>query len=156
MRFWIWIWIQPVSTGFRSNRSGKPLPEGNGLTGPVGIVNPRHRTSGTTISSLSSFRKQFSKERKQKAMQRGKFLNPASFSKEKEFLFRTLNNFLNFVRIENWNVWNEMAGSKANLSRAVAMNELSGNTLFHFYSHDRIHSRQGPSQDNSKENLTLY
>ena len=28
------------STGFRSNRSGKPLPEGGGLTGPVGIINP--------------------------------------------------------------------------------------------------------------------
>ena len=27
-------------TGFRSNRSGKPLPEGSGLTGPVGIINP--------------------------------------------------------------------------------------------------------------------
>ena len=28
------------STGFRSNRSGKLLPEGGGLTGPVGFVNP--------------------------------------------------------------------------------------------------------------------
>ena len=28
------------STGFRSNRSGKPIPEGGGLTGPVGIINP--------------------------------------------------------------------------------------------------------------------
>ena len=27
------------STGFRSNRSDKPLPEGGGLTGPVGFVN---------------------------------------------------------------------------------------------------------------------
>ena len=42
MCFWIWIWIQPVSTGFRSNRSGKPLPEGGGLTGSVGIINPDH------------------------------------------------------------------------------------------------------------------
>ena len=25
---------------FRSNRSGKPLPEGGGLTGPVGFFNP--------------------------------------------------------------------------------------------------------------------
>ena len=40
MQFWIWIWIQTISTGFRSNRSGKPLPEGSGLTGPVGIINP--------------------------------------------------------------------------------------------------------------------
>ena len=31
------------STGFRSNRSGKPLPEGGGLTGPVGFVNPGGR-----------------------------------------------------------------------------------------------------------------
>ena len=30
------------STGFLSNRSGKPLPEGGGLTGPVGFVNPDH------------------------------------------------------------------------------------------------------------------
>ena len=28
------------STGFRSNRSGKPLPEAGGLTGPVGKINP--------------------------------------------------------------------------------------------------------------------
>ena len=28
------------STGFRSNRSGKPLPEGGGLTGPVVLFNP--------------------------------------------------------------------------------------------------------------------
>ena len=28
------------STDFRSNRSGKPLPEGGGLTGPVGFGNP--------------------------------------------------------------------------------------------------------------------
>ena len=34
------------STGFRSNRSGKLLSEGGGLTGPVGFVNPgdaRHK-----------------------------------------------------------------------------------------------------------------
>ena len=30
----------PPVSGFRSNRSGKPLPEGGGLTGPIGIVNP--------------------------------------------------------------------------------------------------------------------
>jgi len=47
MRFWIWIWIQPISTGFRSNQSGKPLPEGGGLTGPVGIVNPGNTSSVT-------------------------------------------------------------------------------------------------------------
>ena len=28
------------STSFRSNRSSKPLQEGGGLTGPVGIINP--------------------------------------------------------------------------------------------------------------------
>ena len=43
-------WSEPVthvllnldlnSTGFRSNRSGKPLPEVGSLTGPVGFVNP--------------------------------------------------------------------------------------------------------------------
>ena len=27
-------------TGFRSNRSGKPLPDRAGLTGPVGLLNP--------------------------------------------------------------------------------------------------------------------
>ena len=31
------------STGFWPNRSGKPLPEGGGLTGPVGFVNPGGR-----------------------------------------------------------------------------------------------------------------
>ena len=33
------------STGFRSNRSGKLLPESGGLTGPVGFVNPAYTTS---------------------------------------------------------------------------------------------------------------
>jgi len=47
MWFWVWMWIQPVSTGFRSNQSGKPLPEGGGLTGPVGIVNPGNTSSVT-------------------------------------------------------------------------------------------------------------
>ena len=37
MCFWIWIWIQPVSTGYRSNRSGKPVPEDGGYAGPVGF-----------------------------------------------------------------------------------------------------------------------
>ena len=49
MRFWIWIWIQPVSTGFRSNQSGKPLPEVGGLTGAVSFVNPGHDPQATTI-----------------------------------------------------------------------------------------------------------
>ena len=35
------------STGFRSNRSGKPLPEVGGLTGPVGFVNPELHVSWT-------------------------------------------------------------------------------------------------------------
>ena len=37
-------------TDFRSNRSGKPLPEGGGLTGPVGLVNP----SGGTLHQRNS------------------------------------------------------------------------------------------------------
>ena len=37
------------STGFRSNRSGKLLPEGGGLTGPVGFGNPA--TAGVKSSA---------------------------------------------------------------------------------------------------------
>ena len=43
------------STGFRSNRSGKPLPEGGGLTGPVGLVNPGiYLTTKVEVSKLSN------------------------------------------------------------------------------------------------------
>jgi len=37
------------STSFRSNRSGKPLPEVGGLTGPVGFVNPAQDQGITCI-----------------------------------------------------------------------------------------------------------
>ena len=30
------IWIRPVPTGFRSNRTGIPVPDPGGLAGPVG------------------------------------------------------------------------------------------------------------------------
>ena len=42
------------STGFRSNRSDKPLPEGGGLTGPVGFVNPDLDRPSLSFSFLSS------------------------------------------------------------------------------------------------------
>ena len=37
---WIQIWIWPVPTGNRPNRTGIPEPESSGLAGPVGKVNP--------------------------------------------------------------------------------------------------------------------
>jgi hypothetical protein len=38
--FWFEIWISPVSTGFRTNRTGKPVPDPTGSSRPVGIKNP--------------------------------------------------------------------------------------------------------------------
>ena len=50
------------STGFRSNRSDKPLPEGGGLTGPVGFVNPgqknanlQHNLAHFELTGICSF-----------------------------------------------------------------------------------------------------
>ena len=37
---WIQIWIPPVPTGNRPNRTGIPEPEAGGYRSPVGIQNP--------------------------------------------------------------------------------------------------------------------
>ena len=42
----------PVSTGFRSNRSGKPLPDRTGLTGQDGLLNPLDAASDSISSRV--------------------------------------------------------------------------------------------------------
>ena len=37
---WIQIWIPPIPTGNRPNRTGIPVPEDGGYRSPVGYVNP--------------------------------------------------------------------------------------------------------------------
>ena len=41
-------------TGFRSNRSGKPLPDRAGLTGPVGLLNPALHLSWASIKLVQT------------------------------------------------------------------------------------------------------
>ena len=42
-------------TGFRSNRSGKPLPDRAGLTGPIGLFNPgSHYHNAQKLAKMES------------------------------------------------------------------------------------------------------
>ena len=43
---WIQIWIPPVPTGNRPNRTGIPEPEAGGYRSPVGYVNPAYNIAG--------------------------------------------------------------------------------------------------------------
>ena len=48
--FWIQIWISPVPTGFRPNRTGIPVPDPGGLAGPVDKWNPEQYKHKVTIT----------------------------------------------------------------------------------------------------------